>query len=64
MLKEYYRALEKKTAFVNEVCYRTGRTAATVRNWVKYGMRPNDSKDIEILVQVTGIPADKLWSNE
>ena len=61
MLKKYYDDLPNKTSFVNEVCYKTGRSAATVRNWIKYGMRPNDSKDIDVLVEVTGIAKEDLW---
>lgn len=64
MLRKYYDELKNKTSFVNEVCYKTGRSAATVRNWIKYGMRPADSKDVDILSEVTGIPVDKLWDNE
>lgn len=64
MLKEYYEGLANKTAFVNEVCYKTGRSSATIRNWIKYGMKPNDSADVKILSEVTGIPENKLWSND
>lgn len=64
MLRKYYDGLDNKTSFVNEVCYKTGRSAATVRNWIKYGMKPADSKDVDILSEVTGIPVEKLWDNE
>ena len=64
MLRKYYDGLVNKTSFVNEVCYKTGRSAATVRNWIKYGMKPADSKDVDVLSEVTGIPVDKLWDNE
>ena len=64
MLRKYYDGLVNKTSFVNEVCYKTGRSAATVRNWIKYGMKPADSKDVDVLSDVTGIPVDKLWDNE
>lgn len=42
----------------------TGRSSATIRNWIKFGMIPNDPADIKILSEVTGIPENKLWSNE
>ena len=64
MLRKFYDELENKTPFVNEVCYRTGRSEATVRNWIKYGMKPSDSKDVSVLVEITGIPAENLWKDE
>lgn len=64
MLRKYYEGLSNKTSFVNEVCYKTGRSSATIRNWIKYGMRPSDSKDIEVLSEITGIPAENLWKDE
>ena len=64
MLKKYYEGLINKTAFVNEVCYKTGRSAATIRNWIKYGMRPSDSKDVEILAEITGISKEQLWNDK
>lgn len=64
MLKEFYKKLENKTAFINEVCYRTGRSAVAVHNWIKYGMKPNNPKDREVLSNITGIPVKKLWNDE
>ena len=64
MLRKYYDELTNKTRFINEVCYKTGRSAATVRNWIKYGMRPADTADLEILSEITGISKEKLWDNE
>lgn len=64
MLKEFYKNLKEKTAFINEVCYRTGRSAATVHNWIKYGMKPKNPRDIEVLSAITKIASKDLWSNE
>lgn len=66
-LKGYYSQLpganHPKTDFVNEVAMEAGVSAATVRNWVKYGMRPQNREHIEILVRKTGIPAENLWED-
>ena len=64
MLRRYYKDLENKTAFINEVCFKTGRSAATVHNWIKYGMKPHNPKDIEVLSAITGIAAKDLWNDE
>ena len=64
MLKKYYDGLANKTSFVNEVCYKTGRSSATVRNWIKYGMKPADSKDIDVLSDITGLDRKNLWNEE
>lgn len=64
MLKKYYDELKNKTAFMNEVCYRTGRSSATVRNWIKYGMKPANSADVDVLAEITGINKEDLWINE
>lgn len=64
MLKKYYEDLANKTSFINEVCYKTGRSSATIRNWIKYGMKPADSKDVDILAEITGIEKSKLWNEE
>ena len=66
-LKGYYQqlpdAVHPKTDFVNEIAIETGVSIATVRNWVIYGMRPQNRKHIDVLVRKTGIPADELWQD-
>ncbi len=66
-LKGYYQSLPDasypKTDFVNEIASEAKVSAATVRNWVVYGMKPKNKKHIEILVKHTGIPAEKLWKD-
>lgn len=68
-LQDYYHALEvkrprPKKIFVQEVADACNVEAATVRNWILYGVRPSEKRYIEVLSEKTGIDADKLWSNE
>lgn len=64
-LQGYYEDLPDaeypKTNFINAVVSKTGVSAATVRNWIFYGMKPANENHIEVLVEITGIPAEKLW---
>lgn len=66
-LRGYYVALPNashpKTDLINEIAIEAGVSHATVRNWVKYGMRPQNREHIEILVRKTGIPAEDLWED-
>lgn len=66
-LKDYYLSLPNashpKTDLINEVALETGVSAATVRNWFLYGMRPLNRKHIDVLVAKTGIPAEDLWED-
>ncbi len=66
-LKGYYTSLPNathpKTDLINEIAVETGVSAATVRNWVIYGMRPLNRKHIDVLVSKTGIPAADLWED-
>lgn len=64
-LKDYYLSLPDasypKTEFINKIALETGVTASTVRNWIKYGMKPNSKEHVAILSRETGIPEDELW---
>ena len=66
-LKGYYSQLpdatHPKTDFVNEVAIEAGVSAATVRNWVIYGMLPQNKSHVEILSRKTGIPVEDLWED-
>lgn len=66
-LRGYYSQLpdanHPKTDFVNEVAIEAGVSAATVRNWVIYGMRPQNKSHIEILSRKTGIAVEDLWED-
>ena len=66
-LKGYYQQLpdasHPKTDFVNEVAMEAGVAVATVRNWVIYGMKPQNKKHVDILARKTGIPVDELWED-
>lgn len=64
-LQDYYENLPDaeypKTNFINSVVSKTGVSASTVRNWIFYGMKPANENHIDVLVEITGIPAEKLW---
>lgn len=66
-LRGYYDGLptsvNPKTKFINEVIFKTGVSANTVRNWVRYGMRPTDPNHVKVLVELTGIPEENLWED-
>ena len=63
-LGDYYQSLpdsvSPKTEFINKVALRCNVSAATVRNWVG-GMKPRNKRHLEILSEMTGISADKLF---
>ena len=64
-LRGYYKSLPNsshpKTEFVNDIAAKTGVSTATVRNWIVYGMRPNNPEHVQILSEITGIPVNELW---
>lgn len=66
-LKGYFlklpNVIHPKTDFMNKVAQEANVSVSTVRNWVKYGMRPKNREHIDVLVRVTGIPADRLWED-
>ena len=66
-LRGYYAGLPEaecpKTNFINTIVARTGVSATTVRNWIFYGMKPANENHVNILVDVTGIPANELWAD-
>ncbi len=65
-LKGYFKLLsEQKTplqAFICEVMAQTGKSEQTVRNWCLYGIKPQSYADVKVLVRLTGIEEDELWS--
>lgn len=64
-LKGYYENLPEsthpKTDFVNKVAHLAGVSTATVRNWIAYGMKPNNTAHIDLLSSITGIAKEDLW---
>ena len=64
-LTSYYKSLPRavapKTDFVSRVASRCDVNEQTVRTWVAGTNKPSNPKYIEILVEETGIPADKLF---
>lgn len=61
----YYNTLPPrtfpKTEFVEMVAERCGADPMTVRNWIAGRNRPKREDQVQVLVQMTGIPADQLW---
>ena len=66
-LKGYYsnlpEATHPKTDFLRNVAKKCDVSEVTVRNWVRYGFKPNNKEHIQILSEVTGIPAESLWED-
>lgn len=64
-LKDYYKGLPDatcpKTDFLNEVQRRTGMSLSSVRNWITYGMKPNNPQHRHIVAEITGIAEEDLW---
>lgn len=64
-LKSYYDNLPDascpKTEFLNEVQKKTGVSASTVRNWIRFGMKPTNPQHRKIVSEITGIPSEELW---
>lgn len=66
-LKGYYRNLPEatypKSNFIRDVAARCGVTEVTVRNWIKYGMKPSNPEHIAILSEMTSISSESLWND-
>lgn len=66
-LKGYYQKLPLRSAprldFINEIMRRCNVREQTVRNWVLYGMKPQQKIHREILSEVTGISEEDLWKD-
>lgn len=66
-LKGYYQSLPLRNAprynFLTEVAKRCKVTEQTVRNWVLYGVKPQQHVHIEILSELTGIQEGDLWED-
>lgn len=61
----YYNALPPrrfpKTEFVEDVAERCKVDVASVRNWIMGRNKPKEDWQLAILVEITGISADRLW---
>lgn len=66
-LKGYYQRLPLRTAprydFIREVAKRCKVREQTVRNWILYGMKPQQHIHVEILSKLTGINEEDLWKD-
>lgn len=66
-LKGYYQSLPFRSApkydFISEVSRRCKVTKQTVRNWILYGIKPQQHVHIEILCELTGINEEDLWKD-
>ncbi len=64
-LKGYYKRLPDRLApkydFVSLIAKRCHVTKQTVRNWILYGVRPQQHIHTEVLSEVTGISEEDLW---
>lgn len=67
-LRGYYKGLPNancpKSDFIRNVAFKCKVTESTVRNWINYGMKPNDPEHISILSEMTGIPRENLFKND
>lgn len=65
-LKGYFSMLrEAETplqSFVGEVSARCGVSEQTVRNWCLYGIKPQTYEHVKVLMELTGIKEEYLWS--
>ena len=66
-LKGYYKRLPLRSAprndFIKEVARECHVTLQTVRNWILYGIKPQQRCHINILSELTGIKEENLWKD-
>jgi hypothetical protein len=72
-LKGYYQSLPERIApkqkmleEIQEECDRLTSvkpTMTTIRNWVLYGLRPQNPMHVQAIVNVTGIAEEDLWQD-
>ena len=66
-LKEYYLQLPERTApksdFLEKIVSGCAVTMTTARNWVLYGIRPNNPEHIRFISELTGISEEDLWKD-
>ena len=64
-LQDYYSSLPEatcpKTEFLNKAAEKCGVSLSTVRNWIKFGMKPSNPNHMEVMAELTGIDASELW---
>jgi hypothetical protein len=66
-LKGYYASLSKRRSpryeFISEVVKRCHVSEQTVRNWILYGIKPQQKQHVEVLCELTGIKEEDLWTD-
>lgn len=66
-LKSYYKNLptptHPKKELIQSIATRCGVTEVTVRNWIMYGFRPDNQDHVQVISEITGIPAENLWND-
>ena len=66
-LKDYYsnlpEATHPKTDFLRAIAKRCDVSETTVRNWVRFGFKPNNKEHIIVLSEITGIAPENLWND-
>ena len=64
-LRGYYRNLPEPTypkkEFIRTLAIKCNVTETTVRNWVMYGIKPENKRYVDIISEVTGISPEDLW---
>lgn len=64
-LKGYYQNIPLRNAprqeFIMKISNACHVTEQTVRNWVLYGLKPQQKEHIEFLSKITGIEKEDLW---
>lgn len=65
-LKGYYEnlpySIHPKLDFVTKIMNECGVSATTARNWIRGFTKPINRKHVQVLSNITGIPAEKLWA--
>lgn len=66
-LRSYYKNLPEPThpkkELIKSIATKCGVTETTARNWIMYGFRPDNPDHVQIISEITGIPAENLWND-
>lgn len=66
-LRGYYNSLPEathpKTDLLRSIAKKCDVSETTVRNWIRYGFKPNKKEHVQILSEMTGIPVENLWAD-
>lgn len=66
-LRGYYYNLPPRSAprhnFLSKLVERCKVTEQTARNWVLYGIKPQQQAHVNVLCELTGLTEEQLWSD-